>query len=230
MITCVGLLISVATTRAELPPAAYAKYQADAPEALDLHVRAVNVIGSKPSTVTVDADVIGVTRSAAGLKIGDVIQIHYTSHVGEMIAGPSPMPILQMDDHCPAFLKKEGSTFVPAAGGRSFMIEDLRLYATEKLIVAIKSRDLAADTHPQRVTYLATVQAISQSLSGLHLGDVIQIDYELGTLAPTATLEPNHFYAAFLHRQQSGKRYYPAAGVQTFAPATRPTTTTAPAK
>lgn len=112
---------------AELPPSAYQEYQREAPEALTITVRAAKITQAnewkaKRSSIVAEAQVDSVTRSASGLKQGDVIRIGYEHRsYRQPVAGPSQPDILREARSYPAFLRKrDDGTYAPAAGGYSF--------------------------------------------------------------------------------------------------------------
>jgi FKBP-type peptidyl-prolyl cis-trans isomerase (trigger factor) len=77
----------------------------------------------KRLTITAEARVETVTRSASGLKPGDAIRISYV-HLDhkQPLAGPSEPDVLQKGQSYPAFLAKAGKdeTYTIAARGYSF--------------------------------------------------------------------------------------------------------------
>ncbi|MEY2563181.1 MAG: hypothetical protein QOH88_1374 [Verrucomicrobiota bacterium] len=124
-------LVVVATmlsTRGELPPYVYQELQAKSPEALTIKVESVSIVTSDESTlkrltITAEARVEKVVRSASGLKSGDAIRINYVClEHKQFIAGPSEPEVLQKDRSYPAFLVKaaQDQAYAPAARGFSF--------------------------------------------------------------------------------------------------------------
>ncbi len=112
--------------RAELPPSAYEKMQQAASDVADIEVLRVDIEpGDSPSRQNIHlmALVNSVTRSATGLKEGDLINILYTvtSHEKGWV-GPGEIPILPEKDKTVAYLLKDATTgdFHPAAGAMSF--------------------------------------------------------------------------------------------------------------
>lgn len=112
--------------RAELPPYVYADLQAEAPEVLTIHVEAVRTTGSgSVTTIIVEAVVVTVERSTAGLRSGDRLSIGYEREQhADGWTGPSPVPLLRQGTETLAFLApatgNDASAFRPAAGGWSF--------------------------------------------------------------------------------------------------------------
>ena len=97
----IDLAKTVLTIQAELPPSAYQELQAKCPEALNIKVESVKIDKSEEPawtrlSITAQAKVATVTRSASGVKPGDKIQISYTyiNHK-QPIAGPSEPDILE---------------------------------------------------------------------------------------------------------------------------------------
>lgn len=122
------LCVAVIESRAELPPSAYQERQAKAPEALVIKVRSVKTQEIKEPTVTVteftvEAEVEKVERSATRLAAGGIIKIVYSRReYSKPLVGPSEVPVLKEGQAYPAYLSREGDTYVPAAGGYSFAI------------------------------------------------------------------------------------------------------------
>ncbi len=111
--------------QAELAPSAYESMQAKAPELIRIEVLRVDVApGETENTqkVLVVATVDEVTRTATGLKPGDIVNISYTiTEHPKGWAGPGQIPVLAEKDKCPAFLiKSETGDYAPAAGRMSF--------------------------------------------------------------------------------------------------------------
>jgi hypothetical protein len=119
-------LAATCPLRAELPPSAYQERQDQAPEALVIRVRKVEVRERKEEKWTethfvVRAEVEKVQRTASSLSPGSLLEIHYSRRsYTEPIAGPSEVAALKEGQVCPAYLRKEGGAYVPAAGGYSF--------------------------------------------------------------------------------------------------------------
>jgi hypothetical protein len=120
------VLLSIAA-RAELPPDVYRKLQSSAPEALTITVQEAKVATSgnkdvKISSITAKARVGEVSRSASGLKPGDVIEISYEHRMHKVpLAGPSEPTIIEKGRTYPAFLRKDnGRRYSLAARGYSF--------------------------------------------------------------------------------------------------------------
>lgn len=119
-------LLGPTPVRAELPPDAYRDMQQRAPEAVALRVKAVETSICwfwlcDGRDVVVQAELTGVTRSAAGLKPGDRIEIRYRHVPLGGRSGPRPIRIVSEGEATPAFLEKEpAGHFRPAARGASF--------------------------------------------------------------------------------------------------------------
>ena len=119
-----------ASALAELPPYVYRDMQAKSPERLTIKVKSVKTEERdeperKLISVTAEAEVTAVERTASQLKPGRAIRIRYTrSDYKQPIAGPSQVPILREGETYPAFLSKnkEGDAYAPAAGGYSFQV------------------------------------------------------------------------------------------------------------
>ena len=116
------------TTQAELPPSVYQELQEKSPEALNIKVEFVKIEKSEEPdltrlSITAEAKVEKVTRSASGLKPGDQIRIGYTcvSHK-QPIAGPSEPDIVKKGQSYPAFLTRKDGVYTPAARGYSFRL------------------------------------------------------------------------------------------------------------
>lgn len=112
----------IAGVSAELPPSAYEKMQQEAPEHLVMKVLNVRLEREGESQkVEAMAVVEQVLRSATKVKVGDVIRITYLhTPLPEGMVGPKPVPVLKDEAVVPAFLKNEGSAFVPVARAMSF--------------------------------------------------------------------------------------------------------------
>jgi hypothetical protein len=111
--------------RAELPPSAYEKMQAAAPEYFKIEVLRVDVApGESPTeqTVHVVALVTSAIRTQTGIKADDIINIYYTvKEQPKGWVGPGAVPVLQDREQCVAYLKRlENGDFQPAAGRMSF--------------------------------------------------------------------------------------------------------------
>ncbi len=109
---------------AEIELKYYQEDQSVAPEYIDIKVLKVKkewCFFCPEREIRVKAKVIAVHRSAAGLKIGDVIKIKYKLFKPpKKWTGPRPLPLLKKKKMYPAFLKKTGRHFSPAARGYSF--------------------------------------------------------------------------------------------------------------
>ena len=130
------LLLAAAVARAELPPSVYEELQQKAPEALFIEVTSVDVDRSfaKPSgcswfdfevirNVTLEARVIRVIRSEAGVRPGEVIRVEYASiNRCSGYNGPRSIDLLRRGDRVRAFLARgdRAGVFVPAARGATF--------------------------------------------------------------------------------------------------------------
>jgi len=116
---------------AEIAPFYYERMQKSAPEALAIDVIAVDKSVKKTDegsfiSLTVQARVRQVERSASGVKVGDVITIAYG--VADYTAprpGMGEPPVLQKGQYLMAYLQKEkeekGARYELAAHGRSFV-------------------------------------------------------------------------------------------------------------
>jgi hypothetical protein len=117
------LLVTVLVTasQAEMSRAIYKEMQTKAPEFLEIEVLSVETAKvADEIVVDIEAKITGVTRSKSGIKVGDVIHVHYARQT-KVLAGPSPVPILEKKKKYPAFLARaSGKNYEPAAGGRSF--------------------------------------------------------------------------------------------------------------
>src|SRR5687768_15984580 len=112
---CVGLL-SPSPAAAMINPTYYLGWQESAAEALTIEVTEVTAPIPQargrdllPVTVDATAKVMAVTRSASGLKPGDVLRIRYDTEVRAsddvIITCFAPVPILKNGSTVPAFLK-----------------------------------------------------------------------------------------------------------------------------
>jgi hypothetical protein len=125
------LVISALSARGELPPYVYQELQTKSPEVLTIKVESVSIATSdeaslKRLTITADARVEKVIRSASGLKPGDAIRISYVrlEHKQPM-AGPSEPEVLQKDRSYPAFLVKAPEDEAYSLAARSFSFRAL---------------------------------------------------------------------------------------------------------
>ena len=132
----VVLVVVAATALAELPPSVYEDLQKNAPEALVIEVTSVDAHRrfAKPAgcpwydfevirNVSVEARVVRVTRSAAGLRPGDVIRVEYSSvNRCSGFNGPRSIDVLHRGDRVEAYLARgdRAGLFVPAARGATF--------------------------------------------------------------------------------------------------------------
>jgi hypothetical protein len=114
------------SARGELPPYVYQDLQAKSPEVLTVKIESVSIATSdeptlKRLTITAEARVEKVIRSASGLKPGDAIRISYVrlEHKQPM-PGPSEPEVLQKDRSYPAFLVKAAEDQVYSLAARSF--------------------------------------------------------------------------------------------------------------
>ena len=113
--------VSLLPCFAELPTSVYSELQKKSPEAVEIQVDRVKHQGLFRKQEKVSATVTKVTRSAAGLKVGDKIEIRYRHIPLRGAAGPSPIPKLKAGAAYPAWLKKaEGGIYAPSARGMSF--------------------------------------------------------------------------------------------------------------
>ena len=130
LLAVLAVVLSLGVARAELPPDVYKRDQAESPEALTIKVKSAKVAKHKEasgtrSDIQAEAEVQAVTRSASGLRVGDVIHIHY-SHFSstQLIAGPSQPDVIQEGKTYPAFLTKKPkeAAYTLAARGYSFRL------------------------------------------------------------------------------------------------------------
>ena len=136
------------TRNMALPPSAYQQWKEAAPELVSIEVMEATRESSVTETqgtavqlrrtriqVEAKARVISVERTAAGLQAGAEITLRY-SHtplsqqrlldgkwVEALIAGPSPIPILEKGDKVTAWLRQvSGADYEPAAEAESFAV------------------------------------------------------------------------------------------------------------
>ena len=121
------LVAGMSPARAELPPGSYDALRRDAEEALIIEVEAVHTkeVRAGMTNVMVEARVVAVERSRAGLKKHGKLTIRYESvdraKLATPMAGPRTLPVLRKGESYPAFLKDMGKgEFEPAAYGESF--------------------------------------------------------------------------------------------------------------
>ncbi|YCM42177.1 hypothetical protein V2O64_12775 [Verrucomicrobiaceae bacterium 227] len=123
-LSLVGLSTSA---HAELPPEAYQKMQAGAPEVIEIKVELVKHQHLFRRQEFVSAVVTKVTKSGSKLKVGDKITIKYRHVPLGRSVGPSPIPQLDKGKTYPAWLRKSGDGhYEPAARGMSFEKIDKR--------------------------------------------------------------------------------------------------------
>ncbi|HJT81074.1 MAG TPA: hypothetical protein VJ719_07750 [Chthoniobacterales bacterium] len=122
-----SLAVAISAMYAELPPQVYRQYQDEAPEAVSLTVRSVKQAEKEEKEFTLisivaEARIDKVTRSASGLRPGDVIRIEYQHRKDkEPVPGPSQPDIVAEGKTYPAFLRKQSDgSYGIAAGGFSF--------------------------------------------------------------------------------------------------------------
>ena len=115
--------------RAELPPQVYEQLQNEAPESLNITIRSVkrSEKAEKEFTLislTAEARIDRVTRSATGLRPGDAIRIAYQHRQDrEPMPGPSQPDIVVEGKSYPAFLEKQNDgSYGIAARGYSFRL------------------------------------------------------------------------------------------------------------
>lgn len=112
--------------RAELPPSAYESMQASAMEFLDVEILRVDIEpGDAPNQqkVLLLALVNKVTRTAANLKVGDLINIAYAvTDQPKRTLGAGEIPIPSEKDKTIAYLTKDAKSdnYLPAAGAMTF--------------------------------------------------------------------------------------------------------------
>jgi hypothetical protein len=113
---------------AELAPEVYAQWQRQAPEYLRIEVLRVSLVRTvypdfTQVSVTVDARVQAVERSATHVRRGQRIGIQYERREHKSpLPGPGAVPILEAGKVYPAFLEKPAGQlfFRPVAGSWSF--------------------------------------------------------------------------------------------------------------
>ena len=92
VLAVLSVLSAAPAGRAELPPGAYDRLRAGAGEAVIIRVNAIRIAATAPGmAVTLDATVLGVERSKAGLKPGDAIAVRYLIPT-KPVPGPAPTP------------------------------------------------------------------------------------------------------------------------------------------
>lgn len=122
---CLSLMFVLAAS-AELPPSAYEAMQAKASEYLEIEVLRVDVepgSAANEQKVNVLALAQAVTRTASGLRAGDIVHIVYTlTERPPGWAGPGQIPLLTEKERTVAYLTKNepSGDFSPAAGAMSF--------------------------------------------------------------------------------------------------------------
>jgi hypothetical protein len=124
------LLVPVATLFAEINPMYYREMQEKAPERLRIRPTDVSrdwYFWRRTRKVKVEAEVISVVKSAAGLSKGNKVYFEYETYEPEQgWAGPRPMPLLEEGVECDFFgektgvNKKKGVILEPGARGYSF--------------------------------------------------------------------------------------------------------------
>lgn len=115
-----AMLISAAARAGAGPPAgAFDQLRAEAEVVVTVRVTSVREeVRGANKDVTVTATVLGVERTAFGTKPGEGIRFAYTDAATP--PGSAPMPTLEKDGVYPAFLRRTGKTYEPAAGAASF--------------------------------------------------------------------------------------------------------------
>lgn len=123
MILAAGMtLVLTVAAFAELPPGSYDKMRKEAPEVLIVEVTKITPTkNGKVTKYTTEVKVLSFEKSDSKLKKGDTITITYENVEGPF-AGARQVPPLEKGGVYPAFLRKEGNTFIPAAAGMSFSI------------------------------------------------------------------------------------------------------------
>ena len=120
------LALFIPLALAELPPSAYETMQKNAPEHLEIEILRVDVEpGDAPErqNVRLMALVNSVSRTASGLRSGDLIHIVYViTDRPSGWSGPGELKIPSEKDKSVAYLKKDAETsdFFPLAGVMSF--------------------------------------------------------------------------------------------------------------
>lgn len=123
-IACLSL-VACSVAHAEIAPKYYAMSQKSAPEAITIQVESVEASvcwfnACDARDVTVTAKVTAVARSATGIKAGQTITITYQNRNMKGRSGPRPIRVLTQGETTPAFLRKAGQGYEPAARGASF--------------------------------------------------------------------------------------------------------------
>ena len=121
-------LSSPSVVWAELGQGHYAAMQQFAPESVTVTVKRTEVIrtrdgGTSYCDVKAEVEIVSLERSKSKLRVGDCIKIEYSTVERSIpVAGPSPIPLLQVGQTHPAFLESTNTRCVysPAARGWSF--------------------------------------------------------------------------------------------------------------
>ena len=119
------LVMLAACAHAELPPTYYMERQAQAPDYYAIEVVSVQTdsLDAEHMQVDVVARVDTIYRCSSARAVGDMIHIRYVhEHYKRPVMGPSPIPLLQEGQQCPAWLEPDPRElcFIPAARGFSF--------------------------------------------------------------------------------------------------------------
>jgi hypothetical protein len=126
ILTAIAAVLFLASLHAELPPSAYEKMQAAAPEYLEVEILRVDIKpGAEHSQqdVEITARIAKVNRSSANLQPGGMLNILYTlTDRPPGFVGPGQVTIPAEGDKTVAYLKngEKPDEFVPAAGVMTF--------------------------------------------------------------------------------------------------------------
>ncbi|MDD5261265.1 MAG: hypothetical protein PHD76_05380 [Methylacidiphilales bacterium] len=143
----------------------YRRFQDYAPEYLEIKVTHVETRQSNgffsgaKTNVSIEAQVQRVFRSASGLQPGGTILIHYTRKATAGSADLNP-PIPEENKIVPAFLRKSGALYEPAAYHHSFSpLTARQVEALEKNLMASQAeRKRQEEIHAQKLIVLLEAQ------------------------------------------------------------------------
>ena len=162
---------------ADGPEAKFDQHRAEAEVIVMIQVISVKEeVHGASKDVTITAKVLGVEKSAFGTKKGEEITIFYTDSVK-----PGAFPKLEKDEVYPAFLKRNGKVYEPAAWVASFRMKPEGNKATqstaEKLgtaMITVETFLKALPTDPKRDDLQKAVIEIGQS------GGYVRVQARLG--------------------------------------------------
>lgn len=124
--TAFAAVFFLASLHAELPPSAYERMQAAAPEYLDVEILRVDIepgAAHGQQDVELTARILKVHRTASNLQPGGILNILYTlAERPPGFVGPGEVPVPAEGEKTVAYLKN-GETpdeFIPAAGAMTF--------------------------------------------------------------------------------------------------------------